>query len=383
MSIPLTFVYNQQKFDVQADNNETVISIFEQVKKNFNFTENSENYVLLCPFLVEINQQTVKDAFKNLLDPNEIYITLKTDSQQMKEFCQKMFPFLRYKAIMIDNAAIDLLDTLHVMHRKVMNIYNSTFDFKSIVPKNLFDDSKDLESISKLNQWFSTVFQWRGPHQCQHCRGKVEFHEIRPPTKKEKELGAAQVIRYFCSHCQSALRVPDYENPEIIFQNIKSGFSGEFCIVFGTILRQFGFHVRLLKNFGFNHYWLEVFVPSLQRYVHVDPVMGTTNAPLQLEIGTKCHISHIVAVGPYECSDMTYRYTKNMEAILQEREEYCHEEVFQQILSLRNSMWSYGLSESEKSEVESRIYADMEYSPPDDIEISDQEKIPIDKLDIP
>ena len=25
-------------------------------------------------------------------------------------------------------------------------------------------------------------------------------------------------------------------------------------------------------------------------------------------------------------------------------------------------MWSYGLSESEKSEVESRIYADMEYS---------------------
>ena len=327
----LYFHYDEQNCKVSPLLTDKINSVFKQIQENFKLPEKPENYLLLCPFPVEISSKTVEEVFKDVSDGSHIHVLRKDDYSKLTAFCNDNFHIVRFHALTMYPQDSNLLRTIHNMHRRVQQIYNCKYDFSKSIPNEVYANKQGIQLIDSLNKWFSTFMSWPEQLKCQHCNGELKFAEYRPPTKAEKANGAAEVERFYCPHCKSALRLPIYEDPINLFNTIKKGYSTEFCVLFGAILRSFNFHVRLLRNLSINHFWLEVYVQELQRYVFVDPVCGTIDTPYNRNIVL------VVAVGLYECCNVTYKYSRNASENPQQNMIDLKVDKF---LNLRNQMWS-------------------------------------------
>lgn len=381
MSLEVSFFHSGSAVVLRIDPQSPVSSIFDMVKDAFQLKNPPEDYCLLHSFKkIDINETTFAEAFGELGDINEIHIGLKNEIAIIDSFCEKHAASLKYEAIMMDSRIVDFLKDLYSLHKKIIRMYESQIDFTTIVPKEVAV-GEDIDLLKNITKWFTEQFmQWQEAPQCDYCSTTMEFTCFAQPRSADKVLGADKARKYTCQSCNAAKRIPQYEIVESIL-NTRKGQSSEYSILLGSILRFFGFEIRIVKEALLHHYWLEAFCNNLGRFVSVDPVSGFVDAPLQLEVGNSAQITRVLAAGVYECVDVTPRYTMNIEYVIYRRDKEVPEEYFQQIINMRNSMWSYGISPQLKEMVKSRKHQDYLDLAPRDKEPSTIERTPSKHID--
>ena len=112
------------------------------------------------------------------------------------------------------------------------------------------------------------------PGQCMEACGQSA------PNVEEQRGWASRVELYKCKHCQTTTRFPRYNNPSTLLET-KKGRCGEWANVFCLICRALALDAWWVLDFT-DHVWVELWIPSLQRYVHVDPCERAFDAPLMV-----------------------------------------------------------------------------------------------------
>lgn len=336
-----------------------------------------DDYIFFCPQVQEINDTKLSKVIPSSLqlvgEPIDIYLSIKTDADKMKTFCNSLFHSVRYEAIMMSQDTYKMHINMNYLHRKVLKIYSKTNkNFNSIIPKEI--SGYTVETLKNLLQWFisSCIKKYVIP-KCKNCQeSTVKWEEDRPPTEAEKRSGAIGAKKFTCNHCKAAIRIPEFEDADLIFK-ASTGCTIEQCILFGQILRQYGFEIRLCKLVSHTSAWIEAYIPDEQRFVPCDLEYGLVNQPLIL-VGHKIPIDYVIAVGPYECTDITIKYTNQIDQVFEQRGAIIEEDIFQQILGLKQTMWRYNAPENIISDVDNRVSSDFNNFDPIDREPNDLEK---------
>ena len=412
----IRFFFRDQSETLILDQNETISTAVTKLIPIFKLNLPLSSYLLQIPQKIEITEETIGSLFQTTDDLIDVHLTLKEDYDFIENFCNNVFPSLKYEALMMSPLLTIMLPNIHEMHKKIQIIYNCSYDFNSLIPPKIYEGKSELELIRSLLSWFNRneIMKWYlDSLYCNDCHSLMVFVNRCPPTVSQKQKGADQCFLYQCKECERKKRFPNYNSVETLLEE-KEGTSGGFCLVFGAILRYFGFDLRIVTilNSYINNYWLEVYIESLKKYVHVDPTLGDIDAPLHYEIALKpfIHTSvysellkpgifnsiqnlnsnyprydltrlYVVAVGLYDCMDVTPKYTQNIERIIWERSKEIPEEYFQQMIQMRHLMWSYGLEGDMKEKYDEIYYNELMNNHPPIEPPSKEEMAPITRID--
>ena len=357
----IRFFFRDHSETLILDANETIESAIAQLIPIFHLDLPLDSYFLQIPEKIEINKETIGSIFKQSDDLIDVHLTLKEDYFFIQNFCNTVFPSLKYEALMMSGELIEILPVLHEMHKKIQVIYNCSYDFQSLIPHSVSDGKSEVVLIKSLLAWFTSndIVKWNGDLlHCENCHMEMFFLKRALPTVTQKKRGADQCFLYNCPICQQKYRYPNYNSVETLLEE-KRGTSGGICLVFGAILRSFGFDLRIVTavQSEFYNYWLEVYIDSMKKFIHVDPTTGQMLTPLQYEKGGRINLKYVIAVGLYDCTDVTPKYTTDIERVLASRER--EEEYFQQMIQMRSLMWSYGLEDDVKQKYEDIYYNDL------------------------
>ena len=380
MAFPIILWHDNRSVKLDVPGNMPIIELIKENSESLGLTEEISKYELLCPDEVEINDSPIGEFIKQQGSiPLDVHVAIKSDIKKVDEFCKTVFPSLKYEAIMTDARLFQAINQCHIIHQNVVSIYNEKKDFKSLVPVSVYEGKSDIELLRSIAKWFaeSSIMKYTEKPKCPYCEIQMDYEDsIGFPTQKEKDRGAKHVRRYKCSKCGARKRLPIYENPETLLET-KEGMSCEFSIVLGTILRQFGFEIRMLKSSGFSYFWLEAYVESLQHYVHVDELSGLVDSPLQIESGSKVKIQYVIAVGMYDCMDVTPRYTRNIDMILWERNKKLPEEYLQQAISFKNELWASDIPPEKRDYYQTINFNEQMHNSSPNREPTEDEKKPV------
>ncbi|EAY20413.1 hypothetical protein TVAG_110250 [Trichomonas vaginalis G3] len=373
------FWYCGKSYQTDITRDVTLAKCFADYAPFLGISQPASDFIMYCPQKQEINATLASVVFNNTppisTDPIEIYISTKSDSKIMEKFCKDCFHAVKYEAVMMNDAGFKVHQDLNLLHRKILKVYSPpTMNYRELVPNEILSVNPSKQRLLQLITWFTRTYMKKyAKPKCLNCRqSTVVFQEDRPPTRTEKEQGAIGVKRFLCHHCKAAIRIPEYENPELI-NRVRTGSLIEQCILFGTILRCLDYHVRFCKLISHSRVWLEVFDPEEKRFIPCNLDFGSIENPL-IFVGRGIQVAHVVAVGPYDCSDVTFKYTNNIDQVIEERNEIVDEESFQQILSLKSVMWRNDVTDDLIELSNQLTNEDMEHFIPVDREPTNEEK---------
>ena len=94
----------------------------------------------------------------------------------------------------------------------------------------------------------------------------------QPSEQERREGEAGRVETYRCNECTKITRFARYNDPAFLVAEPlhRRGRCGEWANAFCLICRAIGLDARYVLDFT-DHVWVEIWVPSLGRYVHADP----------------------------------------------------------------------------------------------------------------
>ncbi|EAY20645.1 hypothetical protein TVAG_163410 [Trichomonas vaginalis G3] len=379
--VVIDFYYNWKTVELDINPEIPISALFATLNETFQIQNPIDEIVFLYyGKKIEINDQPFHEAFGELESVNEVHIGFKNEIAIIDEFCVKNIPSLKYEAIMMDARLVTFLRNLNGLHKIITKIYESQINFDDLVPKELIVED-DVGTLQNLAKWFTgSIMTWIDAPVCNYCKTKMMFSDYCSPSASDKERGADASRKYKCRQCKSAKRIPIFFNTEDIL-NIRKGMSAEYCILFGAILRKFGFECRIARDIFINYLWLEVYSYKIGRFIHVDPVAGIVNLPFIYEVGNKLNISRVISVGMHELFDVTSRYVVNIDNIAYVRKADAREEYYQQAIGMRNIMWSYGLPQEMVQELEARKNKEYEDLVPQERKPSPEEKVRISRID--
>lgn len=75
--------------------------------------------------------------------------------------------------------------------------------------------------------------------------------------------------------------------------------------------------------------WVEIFVPSLGRYVHADPCEKSLDAPLTYEAGWNKKLSYVFAFSRFGVTDVIHRYSRKFSSSVCQSRSLCSEKFVQ------------------------------------------------------
>mgnify|MGYP003386391082 FL=1 len=75
--------------------------------------------------------------------------------------------------------------------------------------------------------------------------------------------------------------------------------------------------------------WVEIFVPSLGRYVHADPCEKSLDAPLTYEAGWNKKLSYVFAFSRFGVTDVIHRYSRKFSSTVCQSRSLCTEKFVQ------------------------------------------------------
>ena len=138
------------------------------------------------------------------------------------------------------------------------------------------------------------------------CKNRVER-----PTEREARIGQASVVElYKCSACLQITRFPRFNNP-LHLLSTRLGRCGEWANAFCLVCRALGLDAAYVMDWT-DHVWVEVWVPSLQRFAHLDPCERALDTPLLYEGGWGKKLHHVVAFSRYGVRDVSSRYSRKL-----------------------------------------------------------------------
>jgi len=197
--------------------------------------------------------------------------------------------------------------------------------------------AKELQVIHEksvfmgLMRWFKhDFFEWcNKPGCCNHSCSKHlqtsqmnKLPEMGTPSPDEISLGSASRVElYRCEACEETTRFARYNNPAyLLHPSNRRGRCGEFANAFCLILRSLHFDARYVLDFT-DHVWVEVWMPSLQRFVHMDPCEVAFDKPLLYEAGWNKNLTHVISFSRYGVVDVLPRYSRMQEEVYLRRHE--------------------------------------------------------------
>ena len=338
------FIYCNKPVNVTINQNSTFGDVFPRIKDILNLTEDISNYVILnIPNKNFRPTDLVIPRMANVPQDFCYYIATKREYQVVNEFCSSILQNVSIESFRLPLNVPLFLAKMHLMHQMVNHILdeNDSVEILSIIPWDQFGDAQDKALIEAATKWFhESYFKYQDKPVCHVCGKETtkEKFDARP-TAQEAEDGAYTVWRYKCPECEAITRFPRYLSTRKINET-KTGQSIESTVLLGCILNALGFQPRVVCNMEYDRMWLEVYVDALETFIHVDPTEGVVDAPYIYEQwGRKCR--WVVAVGAHDCTDVTARYTRNAEEVIEGRNQIFPEESYQQIIGLRNSTWKY------------------------------------------
>ena len=68
-----------------------------------------------------------------------------------------------------------------------------------------------------------------------------------------------------------------------------------------------------------DHVWSEIWIPTLGRYVHVDPCERALDTPLMYESGWNKNLTHVISFSQYGAVEATPRYTRKLAEVILRR----------------------------------------------------------------
>lgn len=177
--------------------------------------------------------------------------------------------------------------------------------------------AEDLSFVKAVTKWFKRdFFTWCNKPKCknEHCTSTpkdIDSIGMAPPTEEEKRIGwTGRVELYQCKKCSNHIRFPRINNPSVLLQT-RSGRCGEWANCFCLICRSLQLDARYVLDFT-DHVWVEVWIPSLARYVHIDPCENKVDTPLLYEVGWKKGLNYIFSFSKWNICDAISRYSRKL-----------------------------------------------------------------------
>jgi peptide-N4-(N-acetyl-beta-glucosaminyl)asparagine amidase len=141
------------------------------------------------------------------------------------------------------------------------------------------------------------------------------------PTEQERTQGwTTRVELYECQYCHQKTRFPRYNHPSYLITKSPRDRCGEFANAFGLICRSMGFDVRYVRDLT-DHVWIEVWLPSLQRFVHADCCEQALDTPLLYELGWGKKLTYIISFSRYGIVEVSAKYSRNLKDVIIRRQE--------------------------------------------------------------
>ena len=190
--------------------------------------------------------------------------------------------------------------------------------------------AEDVAFIMGLLTWFKGgFFKWVNKPPCDNaqCPAKTNPDEVKgsmegrgavPPSPEEVAVGSAgRTELYECTACHATTRFPRFNKPSHLLVS-RRGRCGEFANAFCLICRSLSLDARWVLDFT-DHVWVEVWVPSQQRYLHCDPCERALDTPLVYEAGWGKKLTYIFSFSRHGVVDATPRYSRKLTEVLVRR----------------------------------------------------------------
>lgn len=197
--------------------------------------------------------------------------------------------------------------------------------------------AEDVCLFKGLLRWFKGWFTWCNKPNCSNslCSSLPQLGSATTapavpqsmenvgtcePSADEKQRGwAGRTEVYRCHHCQTVTRFPRYNNPSVLLET-RRGRCGEWANCFCLICRSLGIDARWVLDFT-DHVWVEVWIPSMNRYVHADPCENKMDAPLMYESGWKKSLTYVISFSRHGIVDATAQYSRKLGNCLNSRDK--------------------------------------------------------------
>jgi hypothetical protein len=231
--------------------------------------------------------------------------------------------------------ARDVIDYDYI-HKKALEWMAKQREEKSIIDDNndSYVDREDLAFLMGLLSWFKqSFFSWCNKPFCDNLfcpaafvgeNGKsLKEHKhmtgigMGKPTDIEKDGDASRVELYQCSECKQVTRFPRYNNPSTLLKT-RTGRCGEWANCFFLICRSLNLDARYVLDFT-DHVWVEVYLPSEERYVHLDSCEMALDVPLLYEHGWGKKLTYILSLSRNGIVDVTPKYSRLLSSTVERR----------------------------------------------------------------
>lgn len=219
-------------------------------------------------------------------------------------------------------------------------IFEYSEAFKQSKPHSVASDVAFLHGL--LRHFKCDMFSWTNKPPCDnpYClvnqsnptplNQQMTALGMTPPLEDERRDGwAGRCELYKCEHCQKLVRFPRYNNPSYLLSKSPRGRCGEFANAFGLICRSLGLDVFYVRDLT-DHVWIEIFVPSLGRFVHADCCERELDSPLLYEAGWGKKLTYIISFSRYGVVESSSKYTRDLNEVIIRRQEMGFGEAFVQ-----------------------------------------------------
>ena len=193
---------------------------------------------------------------------------------------------------------------------------------KALVPDQILQLDNEHDKIKSLLEWFKNDFmRWTSKDPlCTKCmeerRGKVPM-QVQVMTGTSWELRAVEF--YNCNKCGYNYTFPRYGDILKIAET-RTGRCSEWSMLFGGIMNALNIETRIVYDF-LDHCWNEAIIDG--KWVHIDSTLAypiSLDHPYYYEQNWGKKYEYILAFSVSGIvEDVTQKYTKDWDAVLQRR----------------------------------------------------------------
>ena len=345
---PIKISYNGISLEANISPELPLNRLFEECRFRLGVFEPSTNFLFWHFRPIQITNIPVGSLKINLEKPILLLIS-KTNYDILETYLNTKLPSLVVEASKAPIKGIPLLEKIMSFHvaSNFLEDQDINLTVKSILPKNRFEiNDLDLK-LNEIVKWFHDEYYTYLTFPNCHVCGHITFLISQVPITRSEFEGLPYTTElYLCKDCGANTRFPRFNKPSTLLKT-RIGRAHEFCVSLSSILKYFNYHVRFVTDFS-DHEWLEVWSENFQRFVHVDPCEGIVDSPLLYEYGWSKDFQYVISISQYECIDVTRRYTRKFNSIIQNRNQLIDEEWFQKIISFRNNQWNSLLKEKDQ-----------------------------------
>jgi len=237
----------------------------------------------------------------------------------------------KYEDINLQNLARSVID-YDLVYSYAQEFLENSIEKSSSSGKN----EEDVALLSGLLRWFKrNFFKWCNKPECTNInclsfgsQSDMESLGTEKPTTDEILIGqAVRTEIYKCKSCQNIERFPRFTNPGHLLVT-RRGRCGEWASAFCLICRSLNLDARWVLDFT-DHVWVEIWLPSLRRFVHADPCENKYDTPLLYETGWNKSLEYILSFSRYGVIDSTPKYTRKLNSIISKRSLTLNEKFVQ------------------------------------------------------